>query len=70
MYNMRRMLPSRHQSERTHCIHGHPFIEENTIIVHRKGRNPSRHCRECVRIRMRAYTRRLNHVDPKRYRVL
>ena len=33
------------QARKNHCIHGHDFTEENTIIA----RNGTRHCRECRR---------------------
>jgi hypothetical protein len=39
---------------KTHCIHGHPFDEANTII--RPGNH--RGCRECGRIAQRAYQQR------------
>jgi LAGLIDADG endonuclease len=38
----------RHNREKTHCIRGHAFTSENTIV-----RRDGRECRECVRIRNR-----------------
>lgn len=38
----------------THCIHGHPWDEQNTYI--RKD-NGTRQCRECIKIRLRRYYR-------------
>lgn len=37
-----------HWANKTHCVHGHPFTEENTY--RNAGR---RHCRTCVRERLR-----------------
>lgn len=39
---------------KTHCPHGHPYSRENTFV----RPNGGRFCRECGRIRMRAYKRR------------
>lgn len=36
------------------CVNGHEFTPENTAI----NKNGTRRCRECVRIRQRAYTAR------------
>jgi hypothetical protein len=36
-------------ASKTHCDWGHPFNEKNTRI----GRNGTRHCRECCRLRSR-----------------
>lgn len=49
--NMRRSLPA----QRTHCIHGHPFDEVNTIL--RKG-NGRRDCRSCMNRHQREYQKR------------
>lgn len=39
--------PSRINSLRTHCKHGHPLAGDNLRIAIRKGRNPSRQCKTC-----------------------
>lgn len=39
----------RYQRSKTHCKHGHPFDEENTLVVP----DGSRQCRECNRLRQR-----------------
>ncbi len=36
---------------KTHCMHGHEFTAENTVIM----KSGSRSCRECGRIRWRSY---------------
>lgn len=41
-----------HEAIKTHCPHGHEYTPENTYI--RPGTN-KRFCRECGRIRSRAY---------------
>jgi hypothetical protein len=40
-------------TKKTHCDHGHEFTPENTYM-----RIGSRHCRECMRVRSRAYMAR------------
>lgn len=40
-------------AEKTHCPRGHPYDEANTHITKRGGRE----CRECNRIKIRAYMR-------------
>jgi hypothetical protein len=35
--------------QKTHCIKGHEFTEENTFLRVRKGRGTTRVCRECKR---------------------
>ncbi len=40
-------------SQKTHCIHGHEFTDENT-----RWRGTSRTCRECHRVRSLAYVHR------------
>lgn len=53
------------RSGKTHCPHGHPYDEENTIVY--EGR---RFCRACKNVRQRAYDekkRRMSHailLDP------
>jgi len=39
--------PSRINSLRTECKHGHPLAGDNLRIAIRKGRNPSRQCKAC-----------------------
>lgn len=41
--------PSRVNSLRTECKHGHPLTGDNLRIAIRKGRNPSRQCKTCHR---------------------
>ena len=36
--------------QKTHCIKGHEFTEENTFLRVRKGRGTTRVCRECKRL--------------------
>jgi hypothetical protein len=36
--------------QKTHCIKGHEFTEENTFLRLRKGRGITRVCRECKRL--------------------
>ena len=38
---------------KTHCLHGHPFDEENTAVRHRPGRPDSRVCKTCARLASR-----------------
>lgn len=45
--------------EKTHCLRGHPYDEENTLF--RKSRN-GRLCRECKRLRAAASRRRLKAI--------
>ena len=40
-------------ASRTHCPHGHPYDETNTVRSKRQ-----RHCRECMRQRCREYRQR------------
>jgi len=47
---------------RTHCIHGHPFSEENTYIYMENGR-PKRKCRTCIRNRVAQHLRMKYHKD-------
>lgn len=43
--NIRRShRPDSHGRTKTHCVHGHPFNEENTYLY-----NGKRHCRTCKR---------------------
>lgn len=46
------------QSAKTHCVHGHAFDADNTIVSQRSGRRPERSCRECSRMRTRVYKKR------------
>jgi hypothetical protein len=48
-------VPAR-QSRQTHCIHGHEFTPENTLI---QAPNNRRQCRACRRLYMRARRLRL-----------
>lgn len=52
-------------AERTECPHGHPYDEENTVLVYRPdGTLKQRACRECGRERVRARRARLKGVMP------
>lgn len=60
--NVRHLEPVTHfencrrgsQAQQTHCVNGHPFNEENTVIRFRKdGVTPYRQCRPCVTRRSR-----------------
>lgn len=46
--------------KQTHCIHGHEFTPENTIV--RKDRPTTRECRECGRISSRERKRKARAV--------
>lgn len=41
--------------QKTHCLQGHPFTEENTWVNPKDG---SRHCRSCGRAKAREYYRK------------
>jgi predicted transposase YbfD/YdcC len=45
----------RHNAEKTHCKHGHPFTEDN---IYRRKSNGARMCRECRRIYQREIRQR------------
>ena len=53
--NVRRGLAGWNTREKTHCPQGHPYDDENTVIVHR-GRGRS--CRICQRAAGRKYMRK------------
>lgn len=42
----------------THCPKGHSYDESNTYVTPGK---PTRHCKQCVRIRAREYQRKLQN---------
>ena len=42
---------------KTHCVNGHPFDEQNTLIHISKGR-PRRVCRACSKIRVQRWEQR------------
>lgn len=50
---LRGIGPTAEQARRTHCIHGHPFSEDNLRI----GANGRRYCRACVNKRHRQDTK-------------
>ena len=55
----------RHQNaNKTHCKRGHPFDEVNTEI----GRDGSRHCKACHRVRDREKKRRIRALNPEKNR--
>lgn len=43
--------------DKTHCIRGHEFTQLNTYTYYNKKGNKIRACRECVRMRGKAYQR-------------
>lgn len=46
--NTRRGRSGQRQASRTHCPHGHPYSEENTMVrTQRQGRYINRLCRTC-----------------------
>ena len=49
--NIRRGRTGKHQTERTHCPHGHEYTPQNTY--HRKDGKTGRICRTCSAARMR-----------------
>lgn len=54
---------------KTHCVRGHEFTDVNTLLIRRKqGGTPQRHCRECNRIRDRAYKKRLRQAGESSFR--
>jgi HNH endonuclease len=42
---------AKHNGEKTNCLRGHPFDEENTYWYVQHGRSIGRHCRQCRRER-------------------
>ena len=46
-----------HQRAQTHCIHGHEFDEQNTIV--RRGKHGRRSCRQCKNISKKKYRQKL-----------
>ena len=54
--------PSGRESRQTHCLHGHPFIPENTYF--RRDRW-GRQCKTCVRSRSRARKKAILMVSEK-----
>ena len=50
--------------QKTHCINGHEFTEENTFLRVRKGRGTTRVCRECKRMSDR---QRVNTPERQKY---
>lgn len=47
---LRGLAPAAINARKTHCINGHKFTDENTIIRYRRGYK-TRDCRECGRAR-------------------
>lgn len=47
---------------KTHCINGHEFTKENTIIRNRRN-NLARECRECGKIRTRSWYHRVKSAN-------
>ena len=47
-----------HNTNQTHCKHGHEFTEENTYWYVPKDRNKRRHCKRCGERRQRSYRNR------------
>lgn len=57
--NLRSTSPAAHNAVKTHCKHGHPFDEANTLVKNFGG-YPHRTCRACSRKEVRE--RRANQV--------
>jgi hypothetical protein len=51
--NRRSTSPTAVNARKTHCIYGHEFTDENIYVPPKKPTH--RYCRECIRIRKRAY---------------
>ena len=56
--NAQRGEAGAHERAKTHCPKGHAYDEANTYL-RRKGHRIERGCRACLRLRTRAYYRRL-----------
>lgn len=46
---LRGVAPLAKNARKTHCIHGHPFDEVNTLVRHTKYGTFTRHCLTCKR---------------------
>lgn len=53
-----------HNAAKTHCLRGHPFTEENTLIKKLQNGGSGRSCRTCHRMRMQLD--RDNHTEEYR----
>jgi hypothetical protein len=43
------------RASKTHCVNGHAFTPQNTLVVYGPNGRAGRHCRTCTRERMRRY---------------
>lgn len=55
------LAPAKRNAEKMICRHGHPYSAENTYILTGSS-GPRRHCKECMRNRVRARRARLKAV--------
>jgi hypothetical protein len=46
---LRGEAPTARHARKTHCKHGHPFNEKNTVVTQVQGRD-RRACRECLKV--------------------
>ena len=53
------LMGDHHQAQKTHCLQGHEYDDENTYTHQRKDGRVERHCRICVREAKRRYRERL-----------
>ncbi len=60
---LRGISPFGINAAKTHCVHGHEFTPENTGTQPAKNGRTARLCRECSRIRCRAYYHRRKKQD-------
>lgn len=47
-----------HKKAQTHCINGHEYTKENTIVTYGKQGGERRSCRQCHRVRSREWARK------------
>lgn len=56
------------KARQTHCVNGHPFTPENTLIVKRKNGHASRICRICQDERNRRFLAKQGRAETNRKR--
>jgi hypothetical protein len=56
--NIRRGDVGKHNREKTHCVNGHPYSEENTYYITRKDGKGFRMCKSCNNAARERYTQR------------
>lgn len=49
------------------CPHGHEYTSANTIVVVRSGRNPTKRCRKCRAVQLKAWKKRVGYQYPLSY---